>query len=146
MAVMVSSMRQALRELHQSSAPRSLPFRDLCWASAVVCSRALTRKRVRTHTQEELGRVGEYPGRDRTRLLPVIDLVNHAVPSRDANADVNHVNIFAQRQSTPHLKYDRYSTSLISTREIRAGGEVVQRRRTRRKILPTYIVSGPGVS
>jgi hypothetical protein len=125
MAAEVASMRRALRALHESLAPRSLPFRDLCWASAIVCSRSLTRKRVHALTGEELGRVGEYAGMDRTRLLPVIDLVNHAIPLGDANADVRHVNVFAQREIKTGLPFDRFSTSLISVREIRAGGEVL---------------------
>ena len=80
MAAQVSRMRRSLRALHASSAASSsLPLRDLCWASAVVCSRSLTRprKRVRALTDEEVGRIGEYAGRDRTRLLPIIDFVNH---------------------------------------------------------------------
>ena len=127
MAAQATSMRRAVRLLHESSAPDSLALRDLCWASAAVCSRSLTRRRVRELTDEELGRVGEYASKDRTRLLPVIDLVNHAIPSSDANADVRHLNLFAQRQSTPTagLKFDRLSTSLITTREVHAGEELL---------------------
>jgi len=91
MANRAASMRRAVRTLHESSAPRSLSLRELCWASAAVCSRSLTRRKVRRLTEEELERVGDYCGKDRTRLLPVIDLVNHAIPSSDANADVRHV-------------------------------------------------------
>ncbi len=45
----------------------------------------------------------------------MIDIVNHD-PSGTANADVRHLNAD---------EFDPYSTSLISTREIRAGGEVL---------------------
>ena len=126
LARVVSSMRRALRALHESSAPRSLPLRDLCWAASIVCSRSLTRRSVRALTDEELGLVGTYAGRDRTRLLPVIDLVNHAIPESDANADVRHVNLLQQRRTMfAQRNYDRLSTSLIATREIRAGDEVL---------------------
>ena len=94
----------------------------------MVCSRSLTRKRVRTLTDDELRRVGDYAGRDRTRLLPLIDLVNHAIPPSDANADVRHISKLEgcwRRTSTTGLKYDRLSTSLISLREIGAGDEVL---------------------
>lgn len=125
----VGRMRSALRALHQSAAPDSLAFRDLCWASASVCSRSFTRRphRLRSLTEEESARVGKYAAADRTRLLPVIDIVNHAVPSSTANADVRHLK--QDEDDNPRQpserEYDPLSTSLVVTHDIHAGREIL---------------------
>ena len=123
LAAQVARTRRTVRALHKSSAPDSLPLRDLCWAAAGVCSRSFTRRphRVRRLTEEEAARVGAYAAADRTRLLPVIDTANHAVPLSAANADVRH-------EKGSHIsehEYDPLSTSLVATREIMAGSEVL---------------------
>ena len=153
MAALAATRRRALRELHTCSAPQSLPLADLCWASAAVCSRSLTRRRVRALTDDELSLIGEYASRDHARLLPIIDLVNHAIPSSGANVDVRHQPrqrrgvrrllgkedrtdqvpgqvSSAQRQSGSNptavdAASDRLSTSLITTRTVPAGRELL---------------------
>ena len=46
-AAKAQTKRNAMRVLHSTLVPPSLPMRDLCWASAIVSSRGLVRKRAR---------------------------------------------------------------------------------------------------
>ena len=121
-AAQVATKRQALRKMHEKLAPPSLSLKELSWASAIVSSRGLVRRGARALIPEEAERVGEFAAADRTRLLPLIDLVNHAPSSQigGANALVGH---FSRKDpgSTAPYDPDPASTSLISTREISAG-------------------------
>ena len=49
-AAKAQTKRNAMRVLHSTLVPPSLPMRDLCWASAIVSSRGLVRKRARALT------------------------------------------------------------------------------------------------
>jgi hypothetical protein len=118
----VTSRRQAMISLHERLAPPSLALRDLCWAAATVCSRSLVRQRVRELTPFQAQQIGDFCASDHSRLLPVIDLVNHG--GRGANAKVSHLGGDNNSPSDEKTQ-DPFSTSLISTREITAGAEVL---------------------
>jgi len=118
-AAKVASRRQKVRAIHEQLAPASLPLGDLCWASACACSRSLTRRIVAPLTADETATIGEVAAADTSRLLPVIDLVNHGGRG-GANADVKHL-----KDGTALPEYDPFSTSLIATRDIAAGDEVL---------------------
>jgi hypothetical protein len=118
----VTSRRQAMISLHERLAPPSLPLRELCWAAATVCSRSLVRKCVRELTPDQAQQIGDFCAADHSRLLPIIDLVNHG--GRGANVRVSHLDgdsLSFGEKKTP----DPFSTSLISTREITAGEEIL---------------------
>lgn len=115
----VSAKRRAIRELHANSAPSSLSLSDLCWASAVVESRAFRTSNVPQLSAAEARKVGSRAATDQTRLLPVIDLANHA--GALSNAAVGNIRRTAHRMegSAPLT-----TTSMISTRAIKAGEEI----------------------
>ena len=125
-AAQVATKRHALRKMHEKLAPASLSLSELSWASAIVSSRGLVRRRARPLTVEETACIGEFAAADRTRLLPVIDLVNHAPSSAEgrANAIVGHLPRTNGAGDAPAM-HDPASTSLISTRDISAGEEIL---------------------
>jgi len=110
-AAAVGVRRRTMRLVHDRLAPPSLSLRDLCWASAVVTSRAFTRARPRVPAP---GRIGQIAAADATRILPAIDACNHGGPE-GANAEVKHLD------GNP----DPHSASLLTTRAIAAGEEVL---------------------
>ena len=120
----VRARRAGLVDVHDALAPAGVALRDLCWASATVCSRAL----VRTAGPEVSDLVvGAVAARDRTRLLPVIDLVNHGAAA--ANAAVR----------TPGGGADPLATVLVATRDLAAGDEVlIDYRADRERLLLDY--------
>eukprot|EP00588_Corethron_pennatum_P004292 CAMPEP_0194283884 /NCGR_PEP_ID=MMETSP0169-20130528/26325_1 /TAXON_ID=218684 /ORGANISM="Corethron pennatum, Strain L29A3" /LENGTH=459 /DNA_ID=CAMNT_0039029575 /DNA_START=21 /DNA_END=1400 /DNA_ORIENTATION=+ len=111
-AAAVGARRRTMRLVHDRLAPPSLSLRDLCWASAVVTSRAFTRARPRVPAP---GRIGHIAAADATRILPAIDACNHGGPE-GANAEVKN-----RDGGGP----DPHSASLLSTRAIAAGEEVL---------------------
>ena len=115
----VSAKRRVIRELHTASAPSSLSLSDLCWASAIVESRAFRTRNVPTLSAAEEEKIGSRAATDLTRLLPVIDLANHA--GALSNAAVGNIRRKAHRMeaSAPPT-----ATSLVSTREIKSGEEI----------------------
>lgn len=99
--------------LHAAAAAGSLAGDALRWASAVVCSRSL-RRRVALASPEAVDAVGPVAATDRSRLLPVIDLVNHG--GTDANAAVQPLRNDPQ---------DPFATGLIAARDLVEGEEVL---------------------
>lgn len=115
----VRDRRRVVRELHTACAPASLSLSDLCWASAIAESRAFRTSNVPPLSATEANNVGSRAAADQTRLLPVIDLANHA--GALSNAAVGNIRRTAHRMegSAPPE-----ATSLISTREIKSGEEI----------------------
>ena len=99
--------------LHAAAAAGSLAGDDLSWASAVVCSRSL-RRRVAPASPEAVDAVGPVAATDRSRLLPVIDLVNHG--GTNANAAVQPLRNDPQ---------DPFATGLIAARGLVEGEEIL---------------------
>jgi len=73
----VRQKRVGITSIHESIAPTSVSIEELTWAASNVCSRSLVRKRIMELTSDETNRVGEFAASDHSRMLPVIDLVNH---------------------------------------------------------------------
>ena len=111
----VLSRRNGIISIHEQLAPPSLSFEELSWAAATVCSRSLVRKSVRELTTDQSQLVGTFCASDHSRLLPVIDLVNHGSLD-NANARVGHLGAINKQD---------FSSSLFSTREIAAGEELL---------------------
>ena len=109
-AAKVRARRTGLGEVHGGIAPSTLPFADLCWAAAAVCSRALVRSAA-PEVSDLL--VGPIAATDRTRLVPVIDLVNHGGAA--ANAAVRTPGDDAD---------DVFATKLVLTRDVMEGEEI----------------------
>ena len=107
--------RIGIKHLHETLAPPSVSFDDLRWAATNVCSRGLVRKRIMELSPDEIKRVGEFAASDRSRMLPIIDMVNHG---QDANAWVGHL-------SHGNEDSNDFSTSLKSLRDIEAGEELL---------------------
>jgi len=112
----IFSKRKTLRLIHSQLAPTSLTFHSLSWASAVVTSRAFSRKHPPPF---KAGRIGNIAAVDSTRFLPVIDLVNHGGRQGGSNVLVRHVAKGEREDDDPH------STSLTATRPIAAGDELL---------------------
>ena len=70
----VKKMRYGLRAAAQANA---IDLDELCRAAAVVCSRSLRRRVAPPLSPDAVDNVGPVAATDRSRLLPVIDLVNH---------------------------------------------------------------------
>lgn len=117
-AAKVISKRRILRQIHQQLAP-SLPLQELSWASAVVSSRAFSRRRPLPVNPDRIDRIGPIAAVDSSRFLPLIDITNHGGKTF-ANADVRHR---IEDKAVP--AYDPHSTSLISTRGIQKGEEIL---------------------
>ena len=114
----VLDRRKGILALHQQLAPSSLSLEELRWAVTNVCSRSLVRKRTRELSADQVQRIGEFASSDRSRMLPVIDLVNHG-SLRQANVWVGHIS---QDESSDD---NDFSTSLKSTRGIEADEELL---------------------
>eukprot|EP00966_Prymnesium_polylepis_P221431 5122245-Prymnesium_polylepis.1 len=104
-------MRAGLRTLHARHAPAGLPLHELCWAASIVSSRAF-KVRAAVGTDEQAARLG-WRATDTTRLLPLIDLANHAA-GEGANAALGDLS------SQPW----KYSVRLVATRAIGVGEEI----------------------
>jgi len=117
MARRVQQMRQGIQTIHDSIAASSVSIEDLQWAAINVCSRSLVRKRIKELTTDQVESVGEFAASDRSRMLPVIDLVNHGSLEL-ANVKVGHF-------SHENDDSNDFSTSLKSTRYIKAGEELL---------------------
>jgi len=117
MARRVQQMRQGIRTIHESISSSSVSIEDLQWAATNVCSRSLVRKRIKDLTADQIDRVGGFAASDHSRMLPVIDLVNHGSLEL-ANVKVGHF-------SHGNDDDNDFSTSLKSTRDIKAGEELL---------------------
>ena len=114
----VRQKRVGITSIHESIAPTSVSIEELTWAASNVCSRSLVRKRIMELASDETNKVGEFAASDHSRMLPVIDLVNHG--SLDlANVVVGHLSSSADDDGND------FSTSLISTRDIKQGEELL---------------------
>ena len=135
-ALRARTRRRAVAAIAEDLAPKSVSTEDLRFASAVVCSRSLTRKREWDVDDEARGRIGPGAALDRSRLLPVIDLVDHGGDA--ANVEAKHVEVAAKEGAAPgpHLfadvsaeagscEEDPFSTSLVAARKIAAGEELL---------------------
>ena len=115
MARRVQQMRLGIQTIHESLS--SVSIEDLQWAATNVCSRSLIRKRIKELTADQVDSVGEFAASDHSRMLPVIDLVNHGSLEL-ANVQVGHF-------SDNNDDSNDFSTSLKSTRDIKAGEELL---------------------
>ena len=113
----VQQMRQGIQTIHESLSPSLVSIEDLQWAATNVCSRSLVRKRIKELSADQVESVGEFAASDRSRMLPVIDLVNHGSLEL-ANVKVGH---FSHNNDDDN----DFSTSLKSTRDIKAGEELL---------------------
>ena len=110
-AARASSMRAGLRTLHARHAPAGLLLHEFCWAASIASSRAF-KVRASVGTDEQAARLG-WKATDTTRLLPLIDLANHAA-GEGANAALGDTS------SQPW----KYSVRLVATRAISVGEEI----------------------
>ena len=110
-AASAATMRKGLRLLHSKHAPAGLPLHELCWAAAIASSRAF-RVRPRQSTDEQAARLG-WRSTDSTRLLPLIDMANHAAGD-GANAALG------DDSAQPW----KHSVRLVATRTIAPGEEI----------------------
>jgi len=114
----IQERRSGIQSLHEHLAPPSLSLEELKWAAANVCSRSLVRKRSPELTADQVQRIGEFSASDRSRMLPVIDLVNHG--------SLQHANVWvASSSSSDSDANNESSTSLKATRNIVAGEELL---------------------
>ena len=116
-ADMVRRRRLGLNSVHEGIAPPSLSIEELRWAATNVCSRSLLRKRIKELTSEEVERIGEFSASDHSRMLPVIDLVNHG--------SLESANVWVGHLSQGDTNVNDFSTSLKSTRDIKEGEELL---------------------
>jgi hypothetical protein len=107
----VKKMRYGLRAAAQAN---SIDVKELCWAAAVVCSRSLRRRVAPPLSPEAVDNVGPVAATDRSRLLPVIDLVNHG--GAKANAAV---------QPLKNDPEDPFATCLVAARDLEADEEIL---------------------
>jgi len=128
--------RNGIQAIHQQQLPSpssSLALEELIWAATNVCSRSLLRRNSPTLSAEQTRRIGEFVAYDRSRMLPIIDLVNHGSLHR-ANVWVGHLssgdghgggtNTNANNEDEDGDSND-YSTSMKSKRAIKAGEELL---------------------
>ena len=115
LAAKIQRKRLGIKHLHQTLAPPSLSWDELKWAAMNVCSRSLVRKRIMELSADQIQKVGEFAASDHSRMLPIIDMVNHG---SDSNAWVGHLS---------HGDEDTndFSTSLKSIRDIEEGEELL---------------------
>jgi len=109
--------RRGLQEIHNTVAPSSLSIEEFRWAAANVCSRSLIRKRIKELSSKDVDKIGAFCASDHSRILPIIDLVNHGSLS-DANVWVGHL-------SRGETDTNDFSTSLKSTCDIAPGEELL---------------------
>ena len=107
----VKKMRYGLRAAANANA---IDLDELCWAAAVVCSRSLRRRVAPPLSPEAVDNVGPVAATDRSRLLPVIDLVNHG--GDKANAAV---------QPLKNDPEDPFATCLVAARDLEADEEIL---------------------
>ena len=107
----VKKMRYGLRAAANANA---IDLDELCWAAAVVCSRSLRRRVAPPLSPEAVDNVGPVAATDRSRLLPVIDLVNHG--GSKANAAV---------QPLKNDPEDPFATCLVAARDLEADEEIL---------------------
>ena len=107
----VKKMRYGLRAAANANA---IDLDELCWAAAVVCSRSLRRRVAPPLSPEAVDNVGPVAATDRSRLLPVIDLVNHG--GDKANAAV---------QPLKNDPQDPFATCLVAARDLVADEEIL---------------------
>jgi hypothetical protein len=107
----VKKMRYGLRAAANANA---IDLDELCWAAAVVCSRSLRRRIAPPLSPEAVDNVGPVAATDRSRLLPVIDLVNHG--GDKANAAV---------QPLKNDPEDHFATCLVAARDLAEGEEIL---------------------
>lgn len=120
----VKRRRAGIKSLHDAIAPPSVSIDDLQWAATNVCSRSLVRKRIKELTSDQVRRVGEFAASDHSRMLPVIDLVNHGSLEK-ANVWVGHLPRGNEGGAEGDEDTNDFSTSLKTTREIEAGEELL---------------------
>lgn len=113
----IRQRRRGLKEIHNTIAPSSLSIEELRWAAANVCSRSLIRKRIKELSSKDVDKIGAFCASDHSRMLPIIDLVNHGSLS-EANVWVGHLS----RSETDN---NDFSTSLKSIRDIAQGQELL---------------------
>ena len=116
-AKIVKQRRLGMKKVHDSVAPSSLSIDELRWAVTNVCSRSLIRKRIKKLTSEQVNTVGEFCASDHSRMLPIIDLVNHG--------SLNLANVWVGHLSHDGDGTNDFSTSLKSLRDIAAGEELL---------------------
>ncbi|KAL9181624.1 hypothetical protein ACHAXT_010429 [Thalassiosira profunda] len=112
--------RAGIESIHGKAAPVSIE--ELRWAASIVCSRSLVRKRIKELDSDQVDRIGAFAASDHSRMLPVIDLVNHGSLER-ANVWVGHLSRDGGDEQSEET--NDYSTSLKSTRDIDAGEELL---------------------
>jgi len=115
----IQQRRAGIKYLHEALSPSSVSIQEIQWAASHVCSRSLIRKRVQELTPDQVHQIGDFPASDHSRMLPVIDLVNHGSLER-ANVWVGH-----QSRDKGSDDDNDFSTSLKSTRDIAAGEELL---------------------
>ena len=121
----VLDRRNGIQTIYQQLAPPSLSLQELVSAATNVCSRSLVRKRKPELSTDQIQRVGEFAASDHSRMLPVIDLVNHG-SLQAANVWVGHLSSNSDAAATEDDDASNdYSTSLKSTRNIKAGDELL---------------------
>ena len=116
-AKIVKRRRLGVQEIYDLVAPSSLSINELRWAATNVCSRSLIRKRIKELTSDQVNKVGEFCSSDHSRMLPIIDLVNHGSLAL-ANVLVGHISHYDGETND-------FSTSLKSLRDIAAGEELL---------------------
>ena len=109
--------RLSLQTLHDTICPKSLSIEEIRWATANVCSRSLIRKRIKELSSEQVNKIGIFCSSDHSRMLPIIDLVNHG-SCELANVWVGHL-------SRDEDDTNDFSTSLKSIRDILPGEELL---------------------
>jgi hypothetical protein len=117
-ANVIQRRKLGMQHIYNSVAPSSLSMKELQWAVSNVCSRSLIRKRIKELSTDQVENIGVICASDHSRMLPVIDLVNHG-SGELANVWVGHSS---RRDGDEN---NDYSTSLKSIRDIEAGAELL---------------------
>ena len=96
--------RAGIESIHGKAAPESLSIDELRWAASIVCSRSLVRKRIKELDSDQVDRIGAFAASDHSRMLPVIDLVNHGSLEK-ANVWVGHLSLGGgDEQNSTHIE------------------------------------------
>ena len=113
----IQQRRLGIKTIHESGAPTSLSIEELRWATSNVCSRSLLRKRIKELTPDQVNKIGAFCASDHSRMLPIIDLVNHG--------SLELSNVWVGHISRDGNDTNDFSTSLKSTRDIQPGEELL---------------------
>jgi hypothetical protein len=116
-AKVIQGRRAGMKYVYDAVSPPSLSMKELQWAASNVCSRSLIRKRIKELSSDQVKKIGVFCASDHSRMLPIIDLVNHG--------SLELANVWVGHLSRADEDENDYSTSLKSIRDIEAGEELL---------------------